>query len=62
MDWKAIGGKFIKGAVSGATASLGTLEMTGHLQGNAWKGVLFAVVSAGIHAGWEAIKQYFPTV
>lgn len=58
MDFKAIGLKFLKGAFSGALASFGTLQMVGGLTGSgAMKAAGFAVLSAAIHAGSEAVNQ-----
>lgn len=57
MDWKIIGQKFLKGAISGAMVAVGTLQVTGNLNSGAWKGLAFAIGSAAFHGGWEAIKQ-----
>jgi cytosine/adenosine deaminase-related metal-dependent hydrolase len=57
MDWKSVLGKVVKGALSGAMVAIGTLQVTGNLNADAWKGMAFAVASAALHGGWEAVKQ-----
>ena len=57
MNFKAIGGKFLKGAISGAITAFGTLQVTGNLDKDAWKGIGLALISAAFHSGWETIKQ-----
>jgi hypothetical protein len=58
MDLKAIFGKFVKGAISGGIAGITTLQATAAPVAEWPKAILSAALSAGIHAGWEAYKQF----
>ena len=54
MDYKAIAGKFLKGAVSGALVAYGAMSIVGNVS---YKGLAFSLLSGAIHGGWEAVTQ-----
>ena len=55
MNWKAIGGKLLKGTIGGVMVSASTLMAAGVPMG--WKPILTALGAGAFHGGYEAYKQ-----
>ncbi len=59
MNWKEIGIKVLKGAVTAATASIGTMKLTGvALDKHAILAACAVVGGAAFHGAWNVAEQY----